>query len=130
MILLFNPRSARWKHRLPLSLLTLAAVLEGKYDFEIVDGNFETNPVETLSRIIREKQIRYFGVTVMPGPQLVEAITVTQKLKDQFPNLVVVWGGYFPSLHADVVLNSGFVDHVIRGPGEFAFLELLDKLEG
>ncbi len=130
MILLFNPRSARWKHRLPLSLLSLGGALEGEYEYEIVDGNFELNPVETLSRIIRDKQVRYFGVTVMPGPQLVEAITITQKLKAQFPKLVVVWGGYFPSLHNDVVLNSGFVDHVIRGPGEFAFLELINKLEG
>ena len=129
MILLFNPRSARWKHRLPLSLLSLGAVLEGRYDYEIVDGNFETNAEETLSRIIREKGIRYFGVTVMPGPQLVEAITLSQKLKSRFPELVVIWGGYFPSLHAGIVADSGFVDHVITGPGEAAFLELIGKLE-
>src|SRR5262249_51796285 len=102
---------------------------EGKYDYEIVDGNFEADAAETLSRIIREKRIRYFGVTVMPGPQLVEAITLTQKLKAQFPQLVVIWGGYFPSLHTDVVLNSGFVDHVIRGPGEVAFLEFINRTE-
>src|SRR5262245_47260814 len=130
MILLFNPRSARWKHRLPLSLLTLGSMLEGKYEYEIVDGNFETNPAETLIGIIREKQIRYLGVTVMPGPQLVEAITVTRQVKAQFPQLVVVWGGYFPSLHAEIVLQSGFVDYVIKGPGEVPFLELIDRLEG
>jgi len=130
MILLFNPRSAKSKHRLPLSLLSLAALLEGKYDYQIVDGNFEMNAAATLGAIIRTKHIRYFGVTVMPGPQLVEAITVTQKLKNEFPNLVVVWGGYFPSLHAEVVLQSGFVDHVVRGPGDVAFLELIDRLEG
>jgi radical SAM superfamily enzyme YgiQ (UPF0313 family) len=129
MILLFNPRSARWKHRLPLSLLSLGAALEGNYDYEIVDGNFETNAAQMLSRIIRDKDIRYFGVTVMPGPQLVEAITITRELKARFPELVVVWGGYFPSLHAGIVLNSGFVDYVIRGPGEIAFLELIGKLE-
>jgi anaerobic magnesium-protoporphyrin IX monomethyl ester cyclase len=129
MILLFNPRSARWKHRLPLSLLSLGAVLEGTYDYEIVDGNFETDAPRSLAARIREKGIRYFGVTVMPGPQLVEAITVTRALKQQFPDLVVIWGGYFPSLHADAVLKSGFVDHVIRGPGEAAFFELINKLE-
>jgi radical SAM superfamily enzyme YgiQ (UPF0313 family) len=130
MILLFNPRSARWKHRLPLSLLSLGAALEGRYEYEIVDGNFEANAEQTLSRTILEKGVRYFGVTVMPGPQLVEAITITQALKARFPQLVVIWGGYFPSLHAETVLSSGFVDHVVRGPGEFAFLELIDKLEG
>src|SRR5262245_22976102 len=130
MILLFNPRSAQWKHRLPLSLLSLGAVLEGQYEYRIVDGNFEVNAEETLSRIIQEKAVRYFGVTVMPGPQLVEAITISQRLKKRFPQLVVIWGGYFPSLHADVVLNSGFVDHVIRGQGEAPFWELITTLEG
>jgi len=130
VILLFNPRSARWKHRLPLSLLSLGAVLEGKYEYEIVDGNFEVNAVETLSKIIEAKHIRYFGVTVMPGPQLTQAIAITQQLKKRFPKLVTIWGGYFPSLHSETVLGSGFVDHVIRGPGETPFLDLITRLEG
>jgi len=129
MIVLFNPRSARWKHRLPLSILSLAAVLEGRYEYEIVDGNLETDPEEKLAGLIREKQIRYLGVTVMPGPQLVEAITLTQKLKVRFPALVVIWGGYFPSLHTDVTLESGFVDFVIRGQGELSFIQLIEALE-
>jgi radical SAM superfamily enzyme YgiQ (UPF0313 family) len=126
MIVLFNPRSARWKHRLPLSILSLGAVLEGRYDYEIVDGNIEQNPEEKLAQLIREKRARYLGVTVMPGPQLREAIPLTEKLKAQFPDLVVVWGGYFPSLHTDVTLESGFVDFVIRGQGELSFLQLIE----
>ncbi len=129
MILLFNPRSARWKHRVPLSLVSLAAMLEGRYDYEIVDGNLEPNAEAKLASTIRNKGIRYLGVTVMPGPQLVEAITITQHLKADFPQLKVIWGGYFPSLHSKVCLESGFVDFVISGPGEFAFLELIDSLE-
>ena len=129
MILLFNPKSARWKHRVPLSLLSLAAVLEGRYDYEIVDGNIEANAEEKLGATISEKGIRYLGVTVMPGPQLVEAITITQHLKAEFPHLKTIWGGYFPSLHRKVCLESGFVDFVISGPGEFAFLELVDSFE-
>jgi anaerobic magnesium-protoporphyrin IX monomethyl ester cyclase len=130
MILLFNPRSARWKHRVPLSLLSLGAVLEGRYEYEIVDGNLEANPQEKLATVIRQKHIRYLGVTVMPGPQLVQAVTISRALKAEFPELVIVWGGYFPSLHGGVCLESGFVDHVIRGPGEFDFLRLIDSLEG
>src|SRR6184192_3832585 len=57
MILLFNPRSARWKHRVPLSLLSLAAMLEGRYDYEIVDGNIETNAEAKLASTIRNKGI-------------------------------------------------------------------------
>ncbi len=126
MIVLFNPRSARWKHRVPWSILSLAAALEGRYEYEIVDGNLEPDALEKLRGLIRGRQARYLGVTVMPGPQLTEAITITQALKSEFPNLVVIWGGYFPSLHSEVVLQSGFVDHVVRGPGENALLEILE----
>jgi len=129
MIVLVNPRSAKWKHRVPLSILSLAALLEGRYSYEIVDGNFEPDLEGTLARTIRETNARYLAITVMPGPQLLQAIPVTQNLKKLFPDLKVIWGGYFPSLHANVVLQSGFIDFVIRGQGELSFLELIDDLE-
>jgi radical SAM superfamily enzyme YgiQ (UPF0313 family) len=130
MIALFNPKSAPSKHRIPLSILALAAVLEGRYAYEILDGNIDRDIRRTLFRVIREKGIRYLGVTVMPGPQLVEAIRLTRDLKQAFPSLTTIWGGYFPSLHAGVVLRSGFVDYVIRGEGEWPLAELISSLEG
>jgi len=39
-----------------------------------------------------------------------------------------VWGGYFPTQHADVCLRAPFVDYVVRGHGEGVFLALLDAL--
>src|SRR5437773_86189 len=129
MIVLVNPTSAKWKHRLPMSILSLAALLEGRYSYEIVDGNFEADLEATLTRTIQETNAQYLGITVMPGPQLMQAIPITQRLKKLFPQLTVVWGGYFPSLHADVVLQSGFVDFVVRGQGELSFLELIDTVE-
>src|SRR5438067_2498741 len=112
MIVLVNPKSAKWKHRLPLSILSLAALLEDRYAYEIVDGNFETDLEARLVRTVRETNAKYLGVTVMPGPQLLQAIPITQALKKLFPRLKVIWGGYFPTLHANVVLQSGFVDFV------------------
>ena len=49
VIVLFNPRSnANGKPILPMSVLSLAAVLEGKHDYEIVDGNPTESPREPL----------------------------------------------------------------------------------
>jgi radical SAM superfamily enzyme YgiQ (UPF0313 family) len=129
MIVLVNPKSAKWKHRLPMSIMSLAAVLENRYPYEIVDGNFEPDLEEKLIRTIKGTNAKYLGITVMPGPQLLQAIPLTQNLKRLFPELKVIWGGYFPSLHANVVLKSGFVDFVIRGQGELSFFELIDALE-
>jgi anaerobic magnesium-protoporphyrin IX monomethyl ester cyclase len=129
MIVLVNPKSAKWKHRLPMSIMSLGAVLENRYTYHIVDGNFETDLEAKLVRTIAETGARYLGITVMPGPQLLQAIPITRNLKRMFPRLQIVWGGYFPTLHANTVLQSGFVDFVIRGQGELSFLELIDALE-
>src|SRR5215467_11628460 len=129
MIVLVNPKSAKWKHRLPMSIMSLGAVLENRYMYHIVDGNFETDLEARLVRTIAETGARYLGITVMPGPQLLQAIPITRNLKRMFPRLQIVWGGYFPTLHANTVLQSGFVDFVIRGQGELSFLELIDALE-
>ncbi len=125
MIALLNPKSARWKHRLPLSILSLGAALEGRYPYELIDGNLDRDVSRTLLRTIRDKNCEYLGVSVMPGPQLAEAIRLTQEVKAAMPRVKTIWGGYFPSLHTEVALNSGFVDYVIRGEGDRALPELL-----
>lgn len=135
MILLYNPpSSANRKPILPCSLLAVAAVLEaepGRYEYAIVDGNLEEDPLARLDGLIAAQDDRepvVLGVTVMPGPQLRQAVPLTRELKRRHPRLVVVWGGYFPTQHWDVVLRSDGVDYVVRGHGEYAFQALLDLL--
>ncbi len=42
MILLYHPKATRPRNRrFPLSILALAAILEGREDYAIVDGNVE-----------------------------------------------------------------------------------------
>src|ERR1051326_2844161 len=77
MIILVNPRSAKWKHRLPMSIMSLGALLENRYPYEIVDGNFDPDLETTLARRITETNAKYLGITVMPGPQLLQAIPLT-----------------------------------------------------
>ena len=129
MIALVNPRSARWKQRIPLSILSLAAVLEGRHAYELIDGNIDGNVRERLLTGIRDRDVRYVGISVMPGPQLAEAIRLTQEIKSERPDVCVIWGGYFATLHTNVVLHSGIVDYVIRGEGEWSFAQLIDALE-
>ena len=51
MIILYNPQSsASRKPVLPFALLALGAVLEGKYEYVIVDGNLEPDPLARLER--------------------------------------------------------------------------------
>lgn len=127
-ILLFNPRATDYKARIPNSVLQVAASVEGLYDWVIVDGNLEDDPENKILDYLRTGQFGFFGSTVMPGPQLRQAIPITRKVREQFPGITTVWGGYFPANHPGVSLDSGFVDYVIDGPGDKAFPDLITAL--
>ncbi|RYY22685.1 MAG: B12-binding domain-containing radical SAM protein [Chitinophagaceae bacterium] len=128
-VLLFNPRSANNKPRIPNSILSIAASIEGLFEYVIVDGNLEDDPVEKILGILAGGGYGFFGCTTMPGPQLKQAIPVSKMIKTRYPSLAVIWGGYFASNQSQVVLSSGYVDFVINGPGERCFPALLKAIK-
>jgi anaerobic magnesium-protoporphyrin IX monomethyl ester cyclase len=128
-ILLFNPRSAVGKFRIPNSILSIAASIDAKYEWMIVDGNRELDPYQQIADYLQTGEYKYIGFTVMPGPQLKQAIPFAKKIREQFPETIMIWGGYFPSTQNQAVLKSGYVDFVINGPGDHAFPALIDALE-
>jgi anaerobic magnesium-protoporphyrin IX monomethyl ester cyclase len=131
MILLFHPRATRPRNRrLPLAVLALAAVLEGREEYEIVDGNLEEKPVEALLRLIDAHPVELLGVSAMPGPQMVAAMEASREIRRLRPHVKIVWGGYFPSIYPEAALNAKYVDFVVRGQGEDTLLELIDALRG
>jgi len=131
MILFYNPKATKPRNRrLPLSILAIAAVVEGKEDIAIVDGNLDPNPTENLIAIIKERPVELLAVTVMPGPQTVGAVASCREIRARFPQLPIVWGGYFASNYTSAALNAGYVDYAVRGQGEQTFLDLLDAIRG
>jgi radical SAM superfamily enzyme YgiQ (UPF0313 family) len=64
----------------------------------------------------------------MPGPQLADAVRLSRALKRRLPHVPLVWGGYFPSQHPDVVLSDPAIDYCVRGQGEQGFRALMRVL--
>ena len=129
MVILYNPpSSANRKPILPLSLLALGAILEGEHEYDILDGNLEADPLTALDQAIRKRKATILGVTVMPGPQLNHAVPTCLEIKRRFPELIIVWGGYFPTQHFDICLKADYVDYVVRGHGEYTFKALVTAL--
>src|SRR3954447_19071910 len=90
MILLLHPRSTRPKNRrLPLSVLHLAAVLEGREEYEIVDGNADSDPWVTLDALAARGNVELLGVSVMPGPQLQSAIPLCRAFREKYPRVPI-----------------------------------------
>lgn len=127
-VLLFNPFAAKNGYRIPYSILQIAASIQNVYEFVFVDGNRETDPWLKIRSYLDTGEFKFFGCTVMPGPQLRQAIPYTKKIREEYPEIVNIWGGYFASNQCDTALNSEFVDFVINGQGDYAFPQLLDKL--
>lgn len=129
MIILFNPRATRPKNRrFPLSVLALGAVLEGREDYAIVDGNADPQPMATIEAIMDRGGVDMLAVSVMPGPQMVAAIPVCRAFREKYPKVPIVWGGYFASLFTDAALNAKYVDFAVRAQGEDTFLELIEAI--
>lgn len=132
MIIFVNPRSTTpGKQPLPISVLSLAAVLDPGVEWHLVDGNCEGDPagrVVSLAAAAPASRPAIVAITVMPGPQLTQAVEVCRTLRATRPDLVIVWGGYFPTQHADTVLASPLVDFVVRSQGERAIVALWTAL--
>ena len=86
MIILYNPKATKYRNRrFPLSILSMAAALEGRQEYAIVDGNLDPNATETLLALIREKRVELLAVTVMPGPQTVSAVESCREVRGRYP---------------------------------------------
>jgi radical SAM superfamily enzyme YgiQ (UPF0313 family) len=128
-LLLVNPRiTSRRSARFPLSLLKLAAAMEGRYSCRIVDGNIDGSYLHTTRRLLNEESFAAVGVTAMGGPQVRSAIEVSTIIRQASPATPIIWGGYFPTLYPQTALNAPYVDYAVRGAGEAALGELLDAI--
>ncbi len=137
MILLVNPRSTKPKNRrFPLSVMAVGAALPAGVTWEILDGNLPGVVLydAVAARIEATRQssdpVKVVAMTVMPGPQLVSAVPLSRQIKERYPEVLIVWGGYFPTLYPLPVLGARYVDFIVRGQGERTFAELLDVIDG
>lgn len=127
--LLVNPTmTSRASARFPLSLLHLAASLDREGNSQIIDGNLDRDVVGYTLQALNEHDYTAVGISVMGGPQLAPAIAVSRAIRQQRPDLPIVWGGYFPTLYTETALSAPYVDFAIRGQGEESFTGLVAAL--
>jgi radical SAM superfamily enzyme YgiQ (UPF0313 family) len=127
--LLVNPTiTSRNGARFPLALLHLAAALDRSGTSRVVDGNVDRDIVGATLKAIEEERFDAVGISVMGGPQIEPSIAVSKAIRERFPHLPIIWGGYFPTLYTDTALTAPYVDYAIRGQGEESLPELMAAL--
>lgn len=111
----------------PLSLLSLAAPLrDAGFEPRIIDGALLADYLALIEKEVRD--CLCFGVSLMTGPMIAEAISVARRVKYLRPDLPVIFGGWHPSLLPGQTLSEDYVDAVILHQGELTLLETVQRL--
>lgn len=158
-ILLINPPWSRILggslEASPLGLCYIAAVLEEHgYDVSIYNADYKsglqltstadmTGKYEEYLRVLKDINHPLWGevgaAISKQSPDLVgisvmtamygSALNVSKLVKSFNPTLPVVWGGIHPTILPDETIKNKDVDIIVRGEGEYTFLELIKNLE-
>ncbi len=121
--------------RLPnLGLCSIAANLDRDIcDVKVVDLVLAgRNPRNYLWRLLKEYQPDVVGLSCMIF-QYAEALELAKLTRAFNKNIVVVMGGYYPTVDYDVILESddmNYIDFIVRNEGEIAFNEFIKELNG
>lgn len=124
-VVLYNPRAVFYT--MPLALLAVGSELDPEhYEVIIIDGRLEADAerrvIENLDGAV------CFGVTVLTGAPITDALRVSRAVKRVRPDIPVIWGGWHPSMFARECLDEHSVDVTVQGQGEETFKEIVERL--
>src|SRR5262249_26208077 len=124
-IVLYNPMAVF--HTMPLALLAIGSNLDrNRFDVRIIDARISKDPThEVLSEI---DDALCFGVTLLTGRPIADALKILRAVKAKRPNVTTVVGGWHPSLFRTETLAEPSIDVTVAGQGEGSFAELVERL--
>ena len=114
----------------PLGLLYLGRALEDcGHEVEIIDCYAENISKETIrSKVIRSDVV---GVTIYSEPrEFNTSIALSNFIKEVDPTIPLLIGGPRVTLFPEDSVQSLNADIGVKGPGEFAIIQIADALEG
>ena len=121
---------AKYTVMIPQGLASIAAVLErNAVECLITDAYAENLTLDVITDRIIDYNPDVLGLScVTPVVPIVHE--VIKRIKDRKPSIIVVLGGPHPSILPDEELDDTNVDYIVKGEGEFIFLNLLNELKG
>ncbi|MBU4139853.1 MAG: cobalamin B12-binding domain-containing protein [Euryarchaeota archaeon] len=95
----------------PLSLLALARMVGDRFDVRIINAVVDTDHRKMI--IDACDNALCLAVSSMTCYQIRDGIDVCAAVKEKYPDLPVIWGGYHPTSEPEQTLESPFIDIVI-----------------
>ena len=112
----------------PLSLLSITSMLDtNKYDIRIITHvEYPDYKGEVLKQC---DDALCFGVTCITGEPIKSSLSISKAVKEKYPFLPIIWGGWQAITLPDQTLNSPYVDYLCTGQGERTFSEFIKMIE-
>ena len=113
---------------LPLELLQIATIPEREgYECVIVDAMVDDDYMARLEELCEGALC--FASSCILGFQVTHGARVARRIRERFPELPIIWGGWFPSVCPELYLQEGIADAVGLGQGEMTFWEVVQALD-
>ncbi len=113
---------------LPLELLQIAMLPEREgYEVHIVDAMVHDDYRERLFELCDGALL--FASSCILGFQVTHGVRVAREIRERFPKLPILVGGWFPSVRPEPYLEEGIADAVGIGQGEITFWEAVQAIE-
>jgi radical SAM superfamily enzyme YgiQ (UPF0313 family) len=125
-IILYNPYAVFFD--MPLALLAIGTALDPEeYEVIIIDARIDKNADELV--LLHAPDALCFACTVLTGSPLKDVLRISEKIKQAYPLLPVIWGGWHTSLFPkNPLVDETCVDITVQGQGEETFKELVTHL--
>src|SRR5579863_812363 len=127
-VVFFFPAFSSQEATAPLGILAVSTpLLRAGYEVRIIDSTITPN---FRRRVLEElKDALCLAVSLVTGPMIRETVQIAREAKRLYPDKPVILGGWHPSLLPDQTLAAPYVDIVVVGQGEEAFLEVVRHIE-
>ncbi len=113
---------------LPLELLQIASgpVADG-YEVVMVDAMIDEDYIAKVLEACDGALC--FASSCILGYQVYDGYVVSKAVREKYPNLPILQGGWFPSVTPEMYLREGIADAVGIGQGELTFREVVQALD-
>jgi len=127
-VVFFFPAFSSQEATAPLGILAVATpLLRAGYQVRIIDSTITPNFQKAVLNELADALC--LAVSLVTGPMIRETAQIAREAKKLYPDKPVVLGGWHPSLLPDQTLAAKFVDIVVKGQGEDALLEVVQRIE-
>ncbi len=128
IVILFQPTPTLYgnESNYPWALLYLERMVR-HLDIELIliDERLDKDYTDIISKA--GKRLLFAGVSAVLGYQVIGGIKFSETIKS-ITEAPVIWGGWFPTVYPELVLNDGYADYICIGQGELPFKTFTERM--